>query len=731
MMKTKTSFRFDINLSPIVRLLRGWWRSSRIASVYMGITDYQVYLFRVSRACGEHTAAKHGKEIYQRAKNYVLGSPLPEMKVFWFKTSFLGVLPRKLVRLERLLARESKISRVLCLTILSCYRLVNHPIKVSYSGALDPYSGTFWDKHLFHKCFEPLRDKFNLGRLKPKCPEPDVWTEYMGSNGPHSVPCILGASGDAVNLLKPGPVAEKLRQAVIGLSASIMKPFSRVPMWIPTWAHRDPELLLCQRLQDNAKFAKESMSMDAKRTLWKSQGKEFLRDPLNIKYRSCFARYVFLSEGGGKTRCVTPVNYYIQQALKPYHDYFMSCLRLIPMDCSFDEEHGKKMVRIWSGRGRSLSSIDMTEATDRAPRKWMVEVAENLLGKEFAQLWLDLMGLPIQFGKSRMTERPFRVGAPMGIYCLWPVFTLFHHTLVQIAAYRAGRHLPFMDYVMRGDDVVIADDDVAKEYMKLLDEFGLKFSPSKSYICKPGVAEFAKSIFLWGVDYSPISVRQLKSGFMVDPFCVPDLLNRFCKLCPPSKGQQVPHSALTWFIRKRSACAMLHEYLLYEPNRRIRSLLPPEWRSPEGWYRDGKVPREVVDQIDQQSSDEVAAELLKDLQADLEKVVPRIMRQIPITPKLVIEDDYDLPIIIRIYWLTQKLDYDRSLAVQVLRDRPAGFASRVLDQALMVLGLGSHNSGRSLLNNRRYRLSKYLLKRSRLFEHRYWRFEPGSGLYYL
>lgn len=60
------------------------------------------------------------------------------------------------------------------------------------------------------------------------------------------------------------------------------------------------------------------------------------------------------------------------------------------------------------------------------------------------------------------------------------------------------------------DDIVTADDNVAREYMSLLDRLGVEISLSKSLISKSGACEFAKRFRLdrCTVDVSPLSIKR-------------------------------------------------------------------------------------------------------------------------------------------------------------------------------------------------------------------------------
>lgn len=67
----------------------------------------------------------------------------------------------------------------------------------------------------------------------------------------------------------------------------------------------------------------------------------------------------------------------------------------------------------------------------------------------------------------------------------------------------------FLDYAVLGDDVVIADEQVAQKYAAALGELGVMISYQKSLVSHSGAAEFAKRFKTRGLtqDLSPVSAR--------------------------------------------------------------------------------------------------------------------------------------------------------------------------------------------------------------------------------
>lgn len=59
-----------------------------------------------------------------------------------------------------------------------------------------------------------------------------------------------------------------------------------------------------------------------------------------------------------------------------------------------------------------------------------------------------------------------------------------------MAAARVGKSARGL-YVLLGDDIVIADDDIARAYQELLRELDIEISEAKTHV-SPDLCEFAK-----------------------------------------------------------------------------------------------------------------------------------------------------------------------------------------------------------------------------------------------
>lgn len=85
-----------------------------------------------------------------------------------------------------------------------------------------------------------------------------------------------------------------------------------------------------------------------------------------------------------------------------------------------------------------------------------------------------------------------------------------HHISVRVAAVRAGLKPDFSDYILLGDDIVIANSDVAREYLGLMNELGVGISEAKSHVSND-TYEFAKRWYQAGTEITGIQLSSFSS----------------------------------------------------------------------------------------------------------------------------------------------------------------------------------------------------------------------------
>jgi len=88
------------------------------------------------------------------------------------------------------------------------------------------------------------------------------------------------------------------------------------------------------------------------------------------------------------------------------------------------------------------------------------------------------------------------------------MLALTHHYIVQLASQRAGIKGWFNLYAVLGDDLVIAHDEVALQYLRICEEIGLGVNLTKSLSSPTGSAlEFAKRTFWKQNDVTPVTLK--------------------------------------------------------------------------------------------------------------------------------------------------------------------------------------------------------------------------------
>jgi hypothetical protein len=234
----------------------------------------------------------------------------------------------------------------------------------------------------------------------------------------------------------------------------------------------------------------------------------FIRDLLDARLArrtsTALRRLSVIRDKEGKNREIAILDYYSQQALRPLHQYLFKLLAKIPQDCTFDQ--GKNLLTLKPTKGSSYHSLDLSSATDRFPIEVQQKILETLFGKEYADDWKTIMvGYPFEYQGQMIS---YARGNPMGAYSSWSAFALAHHFFVYTACKNAGIRWRDCPYMLLGDDIVIADDKVAQEYIIILQRFDVPFNEGKSHR-SPYLFEFAKRFVHCGTEISPFPLAGL------------------------------------------------------------------------------------------------------------------------------------------------------------------------------------------------------------------------------
>jgi hypothetical protein len=237
-------------------------------------------------------------------------------------------------------------------------------------------------------------------------------------------------------------------------------------------------------------------------------------------------------EAAGKLRVFAMVDVWTQSILKPLHDFLFAFLRKIPNDGTMDQHKSVERCFHKSGlTGRSFG-YDLSAATDRLPislQKGILDILvpgfgepweKLLVGREYflANKESEFVLTPVpeqrrsRFRKSwftRIYNLKYAVGQPMGALSSWAMLAVTHHYIAQYSALLAqkgdgkfwisendtvfnlnGRW--YTGYEVLGDDIVFFEEDVAHEYLQIMEKLGVPINLSKSVIANNPTFEFAK-----------------------------------------------------------------------------------------------------------------------------------------------------------------------------------------------------------------------------------------------
>jgi len=211
---------------------------------------------------------------------------------------------------------------------------------------------------------------------------------------------------------------------------------------------------------------------------------------LGGKFPKYLGRLVTLFEARGKVRIVAITDWWTQVLLRPLHDGLFAILKTLPQDGTFNQMAPvHRLLAYVRASGAKVFSFDLSAATDRLPVLVQVQFLEAL-GVSWAGAWAQLLTVRPWYLKGAPTF--YSVGQPMGALSSWAMLAITHHLLVQVAARRVGYEVWFDHYALLGDDVIIADEAVAKAYHALITDLGVSINMSKSFEMESGLLEFAK-----------------------------------------------------------------------------------------------------------------------------------------------------------------------------------------------------------------------------------------------
>jgi len=394
--------------------------------------------------------------------------------------TFIGTMDRKAIR------NNHPGTIRLWLSILSIYRILEGPMNLKLNTITDSFDGDYItinriinvskEIFIFNQKGHPFDSrKLSANRI--------INSLSAGPNNPVAIQSVLT---DAIALAKYpeiySPFIEycKITRSTIGLN------LNTTISWCERMLQDHPDLQW-------VKFSRSVKSFDD----------------------IALGKLSFKEEAAGKLRIFAIVDIWTQSLFKPLHDELFNFLKTLPNDGTFDQDKSFERSMKKAQLSNCAYSVDLSSATDRLPIDLQVGILDFISGKPIGKLWKEILVLrPYMIRKNKYISDIdyvfYKTGQPMGALSSWAMLAVTHHFILQTCAFHVyGTRTWFDNYEILGDDLVIFDNRIYLEYVRLMDLLKVGVNPSKSLISENVSAiEFAKRTGINGIDVSGLSWKQ-------------------------------------------------------------------------------------------------------------------------------------------------------------------------------------------------------------------------------
>nr|UJQ92600.1 MAG: putative RNA-dependent RNA polymerase [Mitoviridae sp.]UJQ92623.1 MAG: putative RNA-dependent RNA polymerase [Mitoviridae sp.] len=245
-----------------------------------------------------------------------------------------------------------------------------------------------------------------------------------------------------------------------------------------------------------------------------------------------------IQEGGAKARWVANPFLALQALGEPLKDKLSEYTKLAYTDvvCTYDQDRGYDTVVKWLQQGLKVWSFDASSFTDRFPLELQLTVLHQL----------QAMGVATEADVESfklVVQKPWKcgvigqdvvwtVGQPLGYGPSFHLATLTHAAVVKRLDMMCSP--PYNMFRIVGDDIVIANEQLASAYEEAMASFGVDINRQKSLISNEYAEFLGKMISKEGVNPS-IKVKLLISSDQIVDTLKFYGMNGLKWLTPPEK----------------------------------------------------------------------------------------------------------------------------------------------------------------------------------------------------
>jgi hypothetical protein len=164
----------------------------------------------------------------------------------------------------------------------------------------------------------------------------------------------------------------------------------------------------------------------------------------------------------------------------------------IPEIVTYNQESGRDTLLEWISQETQVWSLDASSFTDRFPLDFQKTILHELVKQDFiSQAMYDVFDITSDMKYwfqpiNRLVS--YKFGQPQGLGPSFSLATLAHYVLVD--ALRMALNIKTKPFRVLGDDIIIANQDLAHAYMKWMDDCNVEINMTKSIISN-SLGEFA------------------------------------------------------------------------------------------------------------------------------------------------------------------------------------------------------------------------------------------------